>query len=465
MKKTRTRSIPVLMLTLAFFAGLVYFIANLVTNAAQWSSMPQNGHLSDSSGLEKAGMIYDRNGTVLAQSIDGKRLYNDDEAVRCACLPVVGDDSVNISTAIQTVYRSELSGYDFAFGLGLPEALKSGKNITLTIDSRVQTAAYEALGSNKGAVVIYNYKTGEIICMASTPTYDPMNKPEDINTNDKYDGAYINRAVSAAYPPGSTFKLVTAAAALENIDGVEKREYDCSGSTKIGGKEINCFEVNGHVGFRDALMTSCNGYFAHLAVDVGQKDMTKQAENMGFNTNWTFDGIETVQSTYDVSKASENELAWSGVGQYTVLESPMNMAIRSAAIANGGTPVKPMIVKNISMPFGIASSDKTSEEGSKMMDKDVAKKLSDMMDYTVSNYYGKGTFSDALDVCAKTGTAEVSDGGGDAHAWVTGFTKDQDCPLAFAVVVEHGNSGYGAAVPVASQALEAAAQSLKSSSD
>lgn len=460
MKKTRTRSVMVLIMTLAFFAGLAYFITNLTIHASEWSSMPQNEHLSDSNGLEHSGKIYDVNGTVLAQSIDGKRVYNEDEKIRKACLHVVGDDTINISTAIQTVYRSELSGYSFIFGLGLPSSISSGRDITLTIDSEVQKAAYEALGSNKGAVVVYNYKTGEIVCMVSTPTYDPQNKPSDIDTNDAYEGAYINRVLSASYPPGSTFKLVTAATALENIENVEDRTYYCTGSDMIGGKKITCYEVSGEVDFKEALAQSCNTYFGHLAVDLGKDKMTKQAEKMGFNSYIGFDNIETVKSTYNVSKADDGDLAWSGVGQYTVLETPINMAMISAAIANEGTPITPHIVKNISLPFGIKSSDRSSSTGSQMMSAKAAQKLYDMMDYTVKSNYGKSSFSDNLDVCAKTGTAEVGNDKG-AHAWVTGFTKDNDCPLAFSVIVENGNSGFSVAIPVASRVLNAAANAIK----
>ena len=460
MKRTRTRSIMVLIMTLAFFAGLAYFVVNLAVHSAEWSSKPQNSHLSDSNGLENAGTIYDINGVVLAESVDGKRVYNDDEEIRKACLHVVGDDTINISTAIQTAYRSELSGYNFIFGLGLPSSMSSGRDITLTVDSNVQKAAYEALGSYKGAVVVYNYKTGEILCMVSTPTYDPQNRPSDIDTNEQYDGAYINRAISASYPPGSTFKLVTAATALENMENVKDRTYYCSGSDTIGGEEVTCYQASGEVDFKNALAESCNCYFAQLALDLGKDKMTKQAKKMGFNSSIEFDNIETVNSTYNVSDASDNDLAWSGVGQYTVLETPLNMAVISAAIANGGTPVMPYIIKNMSLPFGMQAADKTSSTGSQMMSENTANTLYDMMDYTVETNYGKSYFSDKLDICAKTGTAEVG-GGKAAHAWVTGFAKDEDCPLAFSVIVENGDSGYSVAIPTATAVLDAAADTLR----
>ncbi len=459
MRKTRFRSFPVLMITLAFFVGLVYFMINLVIHSSEWASMPYNGHLSESDTLEMTGTITDRNGVILAKTENGERIYNEDEDIRRACLHVVGDNSVNISTAIQTLYRSELSGYNFILGLGSPDFMKTSSDIRLTIDSEVQKAAYKAMGNYKGAVIVYNYKTGEIICMVSTPTYDPENIPEDIDTNSDYEGAYINRTISASYPPGSTFKLITASAALEKDENNEHREYDCIGYTEIGGKTVNCYSVSGHVDMKDALMNSCNAYFAELTVDIGKDSMQKQAEKMGFNSSWRFDGIETVKSSYDVSKADENSLAWSGIGQYTVLESPINMAIRSSAIANGGNSVTPKLIMNIDTLFGGSLKQSDNSPSKTMMSAETADKIKDMMDYTVENYYGKSYFSNYLDVCAKTGTAEISDDG-ISHAWVTGFTKDEDCPLAFSVIVEKGESGYQVAIPIAGTVLDAAAESL-----
>lgn len=454
MKRTRTRSIMVVLLTLAYFAGLIYHIVNLSLHSSEWVSMPQNAHIADSEGLADAGMIYDRNGIVLAQSLNGTRIYNASEAVRRACLHVVGDDSTNISTAVQTIYRSELSGYNFIFGLGQPDFIRTSNNITLTIDAGLQTTALSALGDRKGAVIVYNYKTGEILCMTSTPTYDPQNVPEDIETNDDYEGAYLNRVLSGVYPPGSTFKLVTSAAALEYIPDAENIEYNCTGSDEIGSKEFNCFSVSGLVTMREALAQSCNCYFGFLALRLGGEQMTAQAQKMGFNNCYTIDGAQTAKSIYNVSEANDNELAWSGVGQYTVLSTPINMAIISAAVANGGIPVMPYFIKEIKGATGTLKSGSTSL-GSIMMPPDIAQKLYDYMDYTVETNYGKNYFCSSLDICAKTGTAEIDEG--IAHAWVTGFSKDEDCPLAFAVVVEHGNSGYGVAIPVATAVLDAAA--------
>lgn len=454
MRKTRTRSWIVLLLTLCFFAGIIYHTVNLVTHAEEWSSKTTNAHLSNSNGLAYAGKITDRNGIVLAESVDGIRIYNDDETLRKAMLHAVGDNSINIATAVQSAYRSELSGYSFLYGLGLPSELQSGRNIQLTLDSNVCKAAYEALGDNKGAVFVYNYKTGEVVCMVSTPTYDPANPPEDVET-EEYDGVYLNRALSASYTPGSVFKLVTAAAALENFseEELEERYYDCAGQDIVGDDTVTCYSVHGHVNFKEALSLSCNCYFAHLAVELGKDKLTKQAEKMGFNNYISIDKSKSAKSIFDVSKADENDLGWAGVGQYTTLTTPINMAVNAAAIANGGVPIMPYTVQSVSFPFGILGEKTQAVEGERRMSKSTANTLAEIMDYTVETNYGKWSYP-GVDVCAKTGTAEVG-GGKAAHAWIAGFTTDEDCPMAFAVIVENGNSGYLAASPVASAVLSA----------
>lgn len=456
MKNTRSRSMMVLVLTLAFFAGLIYHAVNLILHSSEWASMPTNAHLTDTGGLAFAGTIFDRNGVVLAESVDRKRVYNSDEEIRKACLHLVGDDSTNISTAVQTLYRSELSDYNFIQGLGVPDSMKRGRDMTLTIDSELQKTALRALGGYKGAMVFYNYKTGEIMCMVSAPTYDPANVPEDIETNDDYEGAYLNRALSAAYAPGSTFKLVTASAALAELSDAEQITHYCEGSEIIGDKEVVCYQASGEVDLKNALADSCNIFFGHLAVSLGKDNMTHHAEKAGFNRYRMVDGARTARSVYDVKEASENDLAWSGVGQYTVLETPLNMAMISAAIANGGTPVKPYFIQKMEGVFGTAGKEGKTELDEPIMSRRVAEKMTEMMAYTVSVGYGKDYVSPSLNVCAKTGTAEVGDGR--AHAWITGFCQDEDCPLAFSVIVEYGDSGYSVAIPAAREVLEKAAE-------
>lgn len=453
MRKTRSRSTMVLIIALLAIVGLCVFIVKIFLNAGQWIQHSYNGHLAGSGGLSSAGEIFDRNGNTLAYSQDGERLYNSDYTTRLSTLHVVGDDSLNISSAIQSSYRSQLIGFNYLWGLGLPSSLKAGGNITLTIDSSACNAAYNALGEHNGAVVVYNYKTGEVLCSVSTPTYDPMDPPEITEDNEKeYDGVYVDKVLAGLYAPGSTFKIITAAAALENIPDIENETFTCNGSTNIGGNEITCMHIHGELTMKEGLAQSCNVVFSELAARLGKDKMTAMAEKLGFNSSVIVNGTETARQVYNVSKADENGLGWSGIGQYTVEANPMQMAIMCSAIANGGTAVLPNEIKSGVMEINGGTKD--------MIDSDLAAKLDEYMRYDVTSYYGDSLFP-SLTVCAKTGTAEVGENK-EPHAWMVGYSQDEDAPLAFAVIVENGGYGFSTAGPVAVAAMEACASVLRS---
>lgn len=459
MKRTLNRSILTFILAAAFLVGLSVLAFRLVTQCEDWVQQPFNGHTSGSNGLAQAGSIYDRNKTVLAHTADGERVYHEDHSTRCALLHVVGDNSLNISTAVQSIYRTELTGYSFIWGMGLPDSLKTSHDIDLTIDADTCRAVYEEFDGRKGACVVYNYKTGEILCSVSSYSYDPQAPPEITEENEsEYDGVYLNHVLSSSYAPGSTFKIVTSAAAIENISDINERTFHCSGEKEIGGSKVTCLASHGDISFYNAMAYSCNIAYAELAVELGKEKMTKTATNLGFNESFDVDGNPTAKTNYNVSQANENQLAWSGVGQYTNLANPMQMAILCGAIANEGVPVKPYVVNRSSALFKAIGIDQTQGEYTRMMSAETAGALKDIMRYTVSDYYGDGMF-DGLTVCAKTGTAEVGEDK-DPNAWIVGFSTDEEAPLAFAVVVENGGYGSSAAGPIAVTAMTKAAVAI-----
>ena len=457
MRKTRSRTTMVLLIALLVVIGICVFIVKMFMNSSQWIQHTYNGHLSGNGGLASAGTIYDRHGTVLAYSEDNLRLYNSDLITRLSTMHVVGDDSLNVSSAIQSSYRSNLTGYNCILGLGLPKSIKTGSDITLNLDAEACNAAYNALDGYNGAVAVYNYKTGEFICSVSTPTYDPLDPPDITEENEaEYDGVYVDKVLAGRYAPGSTFKIVTAAAALENIPGIEEEIFTCNGSTKIGGKDITCMHVHGELTMKEGLAQSCNVVFAELAHRLGKDKMTDMAKRMGFNDTYKINGTVTAKSSYNVSAANDNDLGWSGIGQYTVEANPLQMAIMCGAIANNGDVVIPNEIKR---GIGVVESAADNTSGKKLIDAELAQKLDEYMRYDVTSYYGDDLFP-TLTVCAKTGTAEVGEGR-EPHAWMVGYSKDEDAPLAFAVIVENGGYGYSTAGPVAVAAMEACAAVLR----
>ncbi|MBR0338077.1 MAG: penicillin-binding protein [Ruminococcus sp.] len=455
MKRILKRSTLILVFTLLFIGGASFFCVELVFNADDWANQPYNAHISGNGGLEQAGAVYDRNGTVLAKTQGTDRVYNENYSVRVGLLHTVGDNSLNISTAVQSKYRSQLTGYSLIWGLNMPQSLRTSHDITLTVDANASAAAYDALSAygKQGACVVYDYKTGEVISSVSTYSYDPEAPPEINEDNEhEYEGVYLDHVLSSSYTPGSIFKLVTAAAAIENIPDLFERTWYCEGHEDIGGAEVRCVdgEAHGTLDFYGALEHSCNIVFAELAVELGPEKMTAAAEKMGINLSYEIDDVSTAKGHYDVSKATTNELAWSGVGQYNDEVNPMQMAILCGAIANGGNSVNPTYIKSGTGDLlkMIGLNDTKSRE---LLKSSTASTLSQSMpSYTFGS----------LSVRAKTGTAEVGEEK-NPNAWMVGFSTDEDCPLAFACVVEDAGFGSQYARPVAETAMQSAAQALR----
>ncbi|HOU10468.1 MAG TPA: penicillin-binding transpeptidase domain-containing protein, partial [Clostridiales bacterium] len=213
MKNIAKRAGVLYALAAAFIVGLVILTAQFAVNGGAWSSNRFNRHIYTRGQIASAGAITDRNGEVLAKSDGGKRLYHESRAVRKATLHAVGDTEGFISTGIQSAYRQELTGYSFLNGIYTLKKYGRGSDIRLTLDANACAAAYNALDGRKGTVGVYNYKTGELLCMVSAPSYDVNNKPSAmaLASQEKYEGVYLNRFLSGLYTPGSTFKVVTAA--------------------------------------------------------------------------------------------------------------------------------------------------------------------------------------------------------------------------------------------------------------
>lgn len=186
-----------------------------------------------------------RDGTVLYDCTEGA--YSADKTTRLSTLHAVGDRYGSIATGAKKVFSDQLVGFNLVTGTS-----GTGNTVSLTLDADLNNAAYNAMAGQKGAVALYNYKTGEILCMVSTPSYDPDDDAEiaRVNAGDsRYDGAYLNRFLSSTYTPGSTFKLVTTAAAIETLHNQSSFSYQCSGSLTVpGGKDhlSQCTRQPGH---------------------------------------------------------------------------------------------------------------------------------------------------------------------------------------------------------------------------
>ena len=434
MKKIKRRAYSALILALAVVAGLGLYVSRLLTHGQEWATFRGNETIYEN-GMLKSGTVYDRNGLVLAGFSDGNRIYAEDASVRSSSLHAVGDFAGNIGTGAVTVFSDSLVGYDIITGLTDPE----GGQLHLSIDSKLNAAAYNALAGRRGAVIVYDYLDGGIICMVSAPSYDPMNIP-DLSAPE-YEGVYLNRCISSTYTPGSVFKIVTLAAAIENIGDLYSRTFWCGGSVDVLGVNIKCSGSHGTQTIEQAFSNSCNCAFAELSLELGGDTIEKYAEKFGLLDQLQYNGILTAAGRYDKDVAGSPGLERSGIGQYNDLVSPYAMMRLSGAIGAGGEVTEPHILLD------------SKSDSSRILKADTALKLRDMMNYNVVNGYGSWNFPD-LKLCAKSGTAEVGDG--TSHAWFTGFLDDTEHPYAFAVIVENAGGGLTHAGSVANIVLQEA---------
>lgn len=438
MRKIRNRSVFALIIAGAMVLGMLFFIVRLWNNGGDWVMLPANRDLFYEGVFDK-GTVTDRNGVVLASAGDGARGYAEDELTRTSCLHVVGDYAGFIGTGALTAFREKLSGYDFVNGAASLSG--NGETVELTIDSELNRAAYSALNGRRGAVIVTDYSTGEILCMVSSPAYDPNFEIDQ--TDSRYEGVFLNRAISSPYVPGSVFKIVTMTAAIDNIEDLSSRSFNCAGSVIVGGEQINCTGYHGEQSIEEAFANSCNCAFSELAQELGGEVLAEYAEKLGITGELEFNGIPVAEGRFDTADRDSGTLSWSGIGQSTDLVTPYAMVRLAGAIANGGTVKEPTILT------------KESGRSTELLDMDTAERLSEMMNYNVVHSYGESLVPNAT-LHAKTGTAEVGDGS--SHAWFVGFVSGASKDLAFAVIVENGGGGLTSAAPVAASVINAALQ-------
>lgn len=443
---------------LLFLVSVAVFVVRFFINGEKWTFYETNQHIYKDGKITEIGTITDREGVVLSQTVDGTRVYNKNANIRKATIHVVGDSDGFIGTGVQNALRDRLVGYSFINGVYTFSG--KGNNARLTIDADISAAALKALGNTSGCVGIVNYKTGEVLCMVSTPTFDIADKKEfEKAKNGQLGSVFINRFISSAYTPGSTFKIVTAAAALDAMgEGVYNTSFLCDYGTVIGGETLSCMGKHRSVTLKRAFSHSCNAYFSNLAISVGKKQMTKYAEKMGFNKTFYIDTIAAAKTSYTVKDARDIDFGWSGIGQYKNLMNPLQYLCMVSAIANGGEYIEPYIVKNITTQSGYTTYSSNIKKV-RMIDKNIADSLYSLMDYAVENNYGKANFG-TLDVCGKTGTAEV--GEGRENSLFIGFCKDENLPLAFVVVAEGDEKGNKNALSISNRTLQAAKNKLLS---
>ena len=454
MNRIASRAWVAMVFVMILVAGMVFFLFEFNDNAQDWVLFSGSPHVYSGNKI-KNGIVTDQSGVLLVDFSNG-RSYAADETLRSAVLHWTGDRSGNISTPALYHYTAQMNGYDLLNGV-YSYADAAGE-MMLTIDEKVQQTALEAMGDRKGTVAVYNYKTGQILCAVSTPTFDPDNVPDIAgDETGRYNGVYVNRFIQSVYIPGSIFKIATTAAALEAIPDIMVQSFVCTGELEIDGGKVTCESSHGKQNLRQAFSNSCNCAYAQITRQIGKEKMAWYIRSFGLTDPVCFDGITTAKGNYDVANATALNFAWSGIGQHTNQINPCAFMTFVGAIAGDGIGAVPHIVEKTSVGDETTYSAKT-DKMDRILSGATARVLQELLQNNTQVKYGSDNFP-GLTVCAKSGTGEV---GGDKkpNAMFTGFVADEKYPLAFIVAVEEGGYGSHTCIPILKEVLDACVEAI-----
>ena len=427
--------------------GMGLFLFEYMTQASTWVTSAGSPHVYNNGNLG-CGTVVDRWGNVLLDLTEGRQ-YSPDAQTRKSTLHWVGDRKGFISAGAVAKYAGAMVGYDLVSGVY--NAAGTGGVQRLTLSARVQNAALTGMLGRKGTVAVYNYKTGEILCAVTSPTYDPDNVPDIAGDNTgAYTGVYLNRFLQSSYPPGSIYKIVTCAAALDCVPGIEGKTFQCTGEYAYGKEAITCETAHGACDLKRALAVSCNCAFAQVAELVGRKNMQKYVNQFAITEKLSFDGVTTSAGKYDISDAGAASFAWSCIGQHSDLVNPCRFMTFMGQIAGGGTAAVPYLVERVDCGGETTYQAKTKYTD-RVMSQELAEKMVNYLRNNVEVTYGTWKFP-GLTVSGKSGTAELGEGQ-ISNAMFAGFCTDPQYPLAFVCVVENGGYGAATCVPILSTVL------------
>ena len=463
-KKTVDQMSYVSIFFVAVFLLMIVFTCIYVRgNEVKWSINSYNSRLEMLKKENERGPIYATGGEVLAIT------RVDEDGVEYRSYPygsifshIVGFESRGYLGIEALANYYLLHSHESLRGQvsnAVYDKKNDGDSVYTTLDVKLQTVAYEALGDRNGAVIVTNPSTGEILAMVSKPDFDPNTLKEiweDIVT-DESNSVLLNRATQGLYAPGSTFKMVTTLEYLkENNLDIAGYEYDCKGAFKLNESVINCYHgsVHGKVDLKESFSESCNSSFANIGSELNEYSFKKLVKNLMFNEALPLD-LPTAQSQLVLDKdTTDSDMLQYAIGQGDILMSPMHLNLITQAIANDGILMEPMILDYVTNNQGILVKDFDTDEYKMLMTEEEAGILTDFMVEVTNSGTGVGLQNDLYTVAGKTGSAEFEESSSASHAWFTGFAPFDNPQVCITVIVEEGGSGSKEAVPVAKKILD-----------
>ena len=464
-KKLRTNRyifLTCLLVVLLFFAMIGYMIYFMIVQRQDVISSPYNQRTENLQAQIIRGSIMSADGKVLAETI------TDEEGNEVRNYPygnlfshVIGYTSHGQS-GLESSYNYTLLSTHADLITQLSNGIRGyknpGDNLYTTLDTTLQEAAYEALGDYQGAVIAIEPKTGKIRAMVSKPDYDP-NEIDEIwsdLTEDDSSTVLMNRATKGLYPPGSTYKILTALEYItENPYSYEDFSYDCQGETVINSVKIHCYQgnVHGKENLNEAFANSCNTAFVTLGCKLERSDLLKLNKTFYFNRKIDCD-LNIAKSQFKITSDSEDfELPQTLIGQGDTLITPIHNALILCAIANDGIMMRPMLVEKTTTADQVVIHEEEPQVLMELEDKTAIPVLQKMLRNVVTDGTGSVLQSDDYTVAGKTGTAENEKE--DAHSWFVGYSNVDDPDLVVCVIAENTGAGSRYAAPIARKVFDA----------
>lgn len=469
LKKKRQGNRREIMISMYFFVALflgmmVYLIHFVATSEQDMVNNSYNSRQQILLSRNYRGNIYSRDGEILAETVmDEEQNEKRDYPFKNLFSHIVGFSTqgrmgvealanyylINTNTSIANKVANDMAGVK-----------NPGDDVYTTLDVQIQEVADEQLNVYRGAIVVTEVKTGKVLALVSHPDFDPNEIPdiwEDLVENDS-SSILVNRATQGIYPPGSTFKIITALEYMkENPDTYQNYNFQCNGYYKQDNSRINCYHGANHgaVNFEKSFAKSCNASFANIGMKLDRKAFEETLEDLLFGKELPLTLTYAKSSVHMEDEMSTDEMMQTSIGQGKTQITPMHLNMITCAIANKGVLMKPYVIDRVQNDAGsVVKSFKPTTYGRLLGEKE-AGLLSELMTSVVE----KGTASKlkglSYTAAGKTGSAEYNNVKGDSHAWFTGFAPVEDPEVCVTIIVEGAGSGGDYAVPIARRIFDA----------
>lgn len=461
-KKKKRRSVETIIVTyffvllmLAMMGNIVYFV---VTESEATINNSYNTRQELLASKNIRGKILSNDGSVLAQTVIDNQGNETREYPYDNLFAHIVGYSTKGKTGVEAQGNIHLLTSNSFIGDRIKNEMDSAKNygdnVVTTLDVELQQVAYNALGVYSGAIVVSQPSTGKILAMVSKPDFDP-NKIvalwDDLLADDS-SSVLVNRATQGLYPPGSTFKILTALEYYrQNQGNVDNYSYQCAGSFVYEGHKINCYHGSRHgaVNFQKSFEKSCNSSFVNIGISLDLNQMEKDMNKLLFNSELPTDLVSKKSSYVLTAQDDVYDVMQTSIGQGKTQITPLHLNMLTCAIANNGKLMRPYVIDRIENYNGAVMKQYSPTAEGNLFTEEESQFLQGLMAGVVENGTASKLKGLSYTAAGKTGSAEYNGETADSHAWFTGFAPADNPEIAVTIIVEGAGSGGDYAVPIA----------------